>query len=97
MGAITRLTIDLPDDLANSVREGVASGRYASESEVIQEGLRALLERDDAEFDEEVEHWLRTDVVRAYDAVKAGRSKGRSIEEVQAALDAAHERALRGA
>ena len=96
MGAITRLSIDLPDDIIKAVREQVASGQYASESEVIQEGIRALKERDEPVFDEAVEQWLRTEVVRAYDAVKAGRSQERSIDEVQAALDAAHERALRG-
>ena len=59
---------------------------------MIQEGLRALKERDEPIFDEAVEHWLRTDVARTYDAVKAGRSDGVSAEQVLAQLAEARER-----
>ncbi len=40
--------VDLPADLSRLVDGEIASGRYASESEVIGEGLRALRERDEA-------------------------------------------------
>lgn len=43
-----RLSITLPLDMAESLRAKVRSGEYASESEVIREGLRTLLARDAA-------------------------------------------------
>lgn len=40
-----RMTIPLPDGLAEMVARLVAEGRYASRSDVIRDGLRALEER----------------------------------------------------
>lgn len=40
-----RMTIPLPDGLAEMVERLVAEGRYASRSDVIRDGLRALEER----------------------------------------------------
>ncbi|MFN3314917.1 MAG: type II toxin-antitoxin system ParD family antitoxin [Hyphomonas sp.] len=40
-----RMTISLPDGLAEMVERLVAEGRYASHSDVIRDGLRALEER----------------------------------------------------
>ena len=54
------LSITLPIKMAALVRKKVKSGEYASESEVIREGLRALKDRDDA-----MENWLRTEVVES--------------------------------
>jgi putative addiction module CopG family antidote len=59
------LSITLPRDMAKTVKDKVASGAYATESEVIREGLRALNERDAA-----LEDWLRTEGVARYDAYK---------------------------
>jgi len=42
--------------MADVVRDKVSAGDYASESEVIREGLRALFARDRA-----VETWLQAD------------------------------------
>ena len=47
----------LPHEMADMVRAKVTSGEYASESEVIRDGLRALAVRDRA-----VEGWLREQV-----------------------------------
>src|ERR1700733_6380952 len=44
----------LRDEMADLARAKVATGEYATESEVIREGLRTLLARDHA-----VEGWLR--------------------------------------
>lgn len=84
MGAITRLTVDLPDDLAKSVREQVASGLYASESEVIQEGLRALKEREEVEGD-----WLSAEIADAYDAWKANPTDVLTVDQVRRKLEEA--------
>lgn len=48
MRTTRQLSITLPDDMADALREGVRSGGYASESEVIREGLQALFARDQA-------------------------------------------------
>ena len=60
------------------MRERVETGQYASESEVIREGLRALFERDQA-----VAAWLRTDVAAACDALAADPSQAISSEELR--------------
>jgi putative addiction module CopG family antidote len=67
--------------MADAVRAKVASGEYATESEVIRDGLRALLARDQA-----VERWLRDEVAAAYDALKAAPSRAVSAAQVRARL-----------
>jgi len=62
---IQSLSITLPREMARAVKDKVASGAYATESEVIREGLRALSEREAA-----LEDWLRTEGVARYDAYK---------------------------
>jgi len=42
MRTTRQLSITLPNEMADALRERVQSGEYASESEVIREGLRAL-------------------------------------------------------
>lgn len=92
MGRSTKqMSITLPIDMADSVKRRVDSGEYASDSEVIRDGLRALDARDAA-----VEAWLRTEVVGALDALRADPSRARSSNDVRAALrDAAHRRTSR--
>ncbi|EIL26526.1 CopG/Arc/MetJ family transcriptional regulator, partial [Escherichia coli O111:H8 str. CVM9570] len=48
MRTTQQFSITLTNEMADMVRARVASGAYASESEVIREGLRALNERDKA-------------------------------------------------
>jgi len=75
------LSITLPNEMADAVRAKVASGEYATESEVIRDGLRALLARDQA-----IERWLRDEVGAAYDALKAAPSRAVSAAQVRARL-----------
>lgn len=70
MRTTRQLSITLPNEMADALRARVESGEYASESEVIREGLRALWARDQA-----VEAWLRGEVSEAYDALVADRSR----------------------
>ncbi len=79
MRTTRQMSITLPVEMADAVRAKVASGDYASESEVIREGLRALEARDEA-----VERWLRTEVVATYDEMKAHPERGIPAEEVRA-------------
>ena len=82
-----QLQVTLPDDLADQVRAKVASGQYASESDVVIEALRTLEDREQC-----VEQWLRTDVAAAYDALAADPSRGLSLDQVRASLAATHDR-----
>ena len=75
------LSITLPHDMAQMVKEKVASGAYASESEVIREGLRALQARDAV-----VERWLRESVVPVFDRVMKGEEKLLDAAEVFSGL-----------
>ena len=85
MRATRQLSITLPNEMAGLVKSMVAAGAYASESEVIRDGLRTLLARDRA-----VEQWLRAQVGPAYDALKADPSRALGIDQVRARLDAEH-------
>lgn len=77
------LSITLPLEMAQMVKAKVASGEYATESEVIRDGLRTLLARDAA-----IEKWLVEEVVPAYDELSAHPEQALSAEEVSARLDA---------
>ncbi len=52
------LTVTLPDDIVQAIEAKVAAGEYASESDVVQDGLEDLLADDPA-----LENWLRDEVV----------------------------------
>lgn len=85
MRTTQQFSVTLPNEMAARVRARVSSGEYASESEVIRDGLRALQAREQA-----VEDWLQGDVVRAYDAVKSDPGRVRTVADVRASLAAAH-------
>lgn len=76
MPSTRHLSVTLPDDLADAVRARVASGRYASESEVVRDGLRALAEQEGV-----IEDWLRGPVLREYAAWEAGSVETVGLEE----------------
>ena len=69
------------NDMADVVKNKVRSGEYATESEVIRDGLRALLARDRA-----VESWLHHQVGPAYDALKADPSRAVTVDQLRARL-----------
>jgi antitoxin ParD1/3/4 len=75
------LSITLPRPMAEMVKSKVTSGEYASESEVIRDGLRMLSARDAA-----VEKWLRDEVVPAYDEAKAHPERLLDADQVRANL-----------
>ena len=60
------MNVSIKRDMQNFVEQKVASGDYASSSEVIRDGLRAMQERDAA-----VEKWLRNEVLPTYDRFRA--------------------------
>ncbi|EXJ51273.1 ribbon-helix-helix domain-containing protein [Microbacterium sp. MRS-1] len=85
MRTTKQLSITLPTGMADALKERVSSGAYASESEVVRDGLRALFAREEA-----VESWLRTEVVAAYDELRADPSQAISADDMRAHLAGVH-------
>ncbi len=83
------ISITLPHEMAAMVKAKVASGEYATESEVIRDGLRALQARDAA-----VENWLRDEVAKSYDEYAADPSIGIPASDVMARLRASYKARL---
>ena len=77
MGTVKKRTFSLPSEHAAYIDSKVASGAYASGSEVVRAGLRALQERDAA-----VERWLQDEVAPTYDAVRSGSERTHSAASV---------------
>ncbi|TCP77423.1 putative addiction module CopG family antidote [Rhizobium sp. PP-CC-2G-626] len=78
MRSTQQLNVMLPNEMAQMVKSKVSSGEYASDSEVIRDGLRALQARDKA-----LESWLHTEGVAAYDKLKADPDRALSVGEVR--------------
>lgn len=78
MRSTKQLSITLPNEMADTVKAKVAAGEYATESEVIRDGLRALLARDQA-----MEAWLREQVIPAAQALKAAPEQALSADQVR--------------
>ncbi|MDJ0449135.1 type II toxin-antitoxin system ParD family antitoxin [Methylocystis sp. JR02] len=71
MSSAQLFSVSLPQELADFVDAKVKSGAYASASEVVREGVAALLERESA-----LEKWLRDEVVRGHEEYLSDPSKG---------------------
>lgn len=69
MRTTQQYSITLPHEMAEAVEAKVKSGSYASVSEVMRDGVRALMERDSA-----FEKWLREEAVASYEDSKADPS-----------------------
>ena len=89
MRTTLQFSITLPNEMAEIVKNKVASGEYASESEVLREGMRALMARDKA-----IDSWLLHSVAPAYDALKEDPSRALTLDQVRKRLTAEHEKAL---
>lgn len=81
MRSTQQFSVTLPNEMAALVRAKVASGEYASESEVIREGLRALGARERA-----LDDWLRQQALPSYDAYRADPATGIPLEDVRATI-----------
>ncbi len=85
MRTTQQFSITLPNEMAGLVKSMVATGVYATESEVFRDGLRALMARERA-----MERWLNDQVGPAYDALKAEPSLAVSPDQVRARIAAEH-------
>ena len=86
MAGIEKRTFSLPAEQAAFIDAQVKTGSFASASEVVRAGLRALQARDAA-----IERWLREEVVAAYDEMKAHPERGISAEDMAERMRARHE------
>ncbi len=66
MSSEHQFNITLPNELAEQIEQKVASGAYASVSEVVREGILTLLDRDAS-----LEEWLRDEVVKSVEETRA--------------------------
>jgi antitoxin ParD1/3/4 len=85
MAATHKRTFSLPAEQAAFIDAKVTAGDFASASEVVRAGLRALKERDEA-----VERWLREEVAPTYDAMAADPDRAIEAADLRAALAARH-------
>ena len=81
MRTTQQMSITLPNEMAEFVRDKVARGDYASDSEVLRDALRVLRERDRA-----VEAWLRDQVVPAAQALRDNPGRALSADQLRAEL-----------
>jgi antitoxin ParD1/3/4 len=87
MRSTQQFSITLPNEMADIVKDKVASGEYATESEVIRDGIRILMARDRA-----MDYWLQQEVGPAYDALKANPNRALTPQQVRAALASEHKK-----
>lgn len=83
MRTTRQMSVTLPLEMADLVRRKVEQGGYASESEVIREGLRALQSRDAA-----ADEWLRREVGPIFDAHLADPATAVPLEHAFGGLEA---------
>lgn len=76
--------IEVPADVADAIKARVDSGEYASQGDVVLNGMRLLSEEDNLLHDSEVEQWLRTVVVPIADATLADPARSIEAEQVRA-------------
>lgn len=85
MSESERRTISLPQEQAGYIDSLVNAGNYASVSEVVRAGLRALQERDAI-----VKTWLQEAVSPVYDNMVKNPSRGLSADQVLASIKKHH-------
>jgi antitoxin ParD1/3/4 len=77
MPKVVKRTYSLTAEQAAFIDRKVASGEYASGSEVVRSGLRNMQAEDAV-----IEKWLREEVAPVYDAWKVNPQGGQTAEEV---------------
>jgi antitoxin ParD1/3/4 len=85
-------SFSLPKEQADYIDSLVDSGAYATASDVVRAGLRALQEKDAA-----IERWLRDEVVPVAVAMQADPDRAIPADQVFNELRALHAQRLKSA
>ncbi len=78
MRTTQQFSITLPNEMAAFLKAKIANGEYATDSEVIRDGLRILMARDRA-----VDRWLMEQAGLAHDSAKGDPSQALTAEQIQ--------------
>ncbi|GGE25202.1 hypothetical protein GCM10011390_50850 [Aureimonas endophytica] len=81
------LTIVLPPEMIRMVEAKIASGQYADENAVIEDGLRILAQQDD-----ELDLWLKAEIPERYAEILRSPAIAIPSDEVFAGLEELHRR-----
>lgn len=82
MSKTQSLNITLPADLARWIEKKVASGEYATESDVVADSLR-----DAAAEDAAIDQWVTDEVLPTLARLDAGLEKTFTVDEVRERLN----------
>lgn len=91
MANIEKRTISLPSEQAAFIESKVRNGDYASVSEVVRAGIRALRERDEV-----IERWLHNEVAGSYDAMKSDPARAITVDSAFASVRNRHAERVKG-
>ncbi|WP_433850566.1 type II toxin-antitoxin system ParD family antitoxin [Brucella pseudogrignonensis] len=91
MANIEKRTISLPSEQAAFIESKIRNGDYASVSEVVRAGLRALRERDEV-----IERWLHNEVAGSYDAMKSDPARAITVDSAFASVRNRHAERVKG-
>ena len=96
MSRTRALTIELPEEMADMIAEKVRSGEYQSESDVVVDGLLSLV-FDDGSHQDEIDRWMKTEMVPMLEAIDADPSLLIPIEDAWEQIEAHMDRATKSA
>lgn len=85
-----RVTIEIPDDLAEFAEAKVSAGEFASVDEAIAAGVQSLKDHDAM-----IDRWIKEEVIPSYEKWVADGKPVLTEDEVFASVEAAIEEAAR--
>jgi antitoxin ParD1/3/4 len=91
--ATEQITITLPKAIAQEVRAKVASGEFATESDVIRESILRFVDQTEGPYGmsgQDFEDWIRAEALPVLEELDANPSLGLSLEQVRAHLAETH-------
>jgi Arc/MetJ-type ribon-helix-helix transcriptional regulator len=77
------VTVSLSPELAAKVREKIRAGHYANENDLITDSLESFLEPD-----EELEAWLKAEVLPTIERIKTGKTAVVPAEQAWSRIEA---------